>query len=298
MEKYSTAKNAEIYSIGCNVVRIWLFSKEFRNLFIKTETRFEKYKKEDIERIFEGCSKLYLDYKTDDYIILEKLLGLNTDTYIRNFILSSIKEPNFEILSPLIEALMKCRGCFSRCMFIQCIGIQLWVDRQKGSLNQKERLEVYTEILNHKMREYEELYRQIVEKILDELMKRYSYSESKKYVEDHQKKLIKNIKIISEVEQIYRKDVSTYQKAERQQTEDIKFAEKIQRLKNTEQIVEALQYRRQKEIFPVPRFFYFLDSIVTKRTYIGRDDELTQKIQALIINSSYEMYNNQIDDMK
>ena len=83
---------------------------------------------------------------------------------------------------------MKCRGCFSRCMFIQCIGIQLWVDRQKGSFNQKERIEVYTEILNHKIRDYEELYRQIAEKILDELMKRYSYSESKKYVEEHQKK--------------------------------------------------------------------------------------------------------------
>lgn len=103
MEKYSTAKNAEIYSVGCNVVRIWLFSKKFRNLFIKTETRFEKYKNEDIEKIFEDCNELHLDYKTDDYIILEKLLGLNTDTYIRNFILSSIKEPNFEMLSPLIE---------------------------------------------------------------------------------------------------------------------------------------------------------------------------------------------------
>ena len=183
-------------------------------------------------------------------------------------------------------------------MFIQCIGIQLWVDRQKGSFNQKERIEVYTEILNHKIRDYEELYRQIAEKILDELMKRYSYSESKKYVEEHQKKLVKEIKIISEVEQIYRKDVSTYQKAESQRAEDLEFAEKIQSLKNTEQIVEALQYRRQKEIFPAPRFFYFLDSIVTKITCSGCDDELTQKIQALIINSSYEMYNNQIDGMK
>ena len=56
-----------------------------------------------LKKIFEDCNELHLDYKTDDYIILEKLLGLNTDTYIRNFILSSIKEPNFEMLSPLIE---------------------------------------------------------------------------------------------------------------------------------------------------------------------------------------------------
>ncbi len=45
------------------------------------------------------------------------------------------------------------------------------------------------------------------------------------------KKLVKEIKIISEVEQIYRKDVSTYQKAESQRAEDLEFAEKIQSLK-------------------------------------------------------------------
>ena len=125
----STSRRFEIPSLGSGVLWLWLESKEFKNLFAKSENRKEKYDINKIIQILCTAEENGIVYTKDDYIILEKLLGFNTFIKFEDLVLhrlENLKEENElekdicdqETIRKFVGILLECKGPFSRCQFI------------------------------------------------------------------------------------------------------------------------------------------------------------------------------------
>ncbi len=125
-EILTTSKKKKISSFAVGLLRLWLNVDEFRTLFFRTDEASPR--KHTIENIY-GCiekgESLGIKYQDDDYIILEKLLGINTGIFFAYYIIGQMHGLNYGCLEPLLDSLMKCKGEFSRCLFIKYIGDEL-----------------------------------------------------------------------------------------------------------------------------------------------------------------------------
>ena len=76
-ENLGTGKEQRIDAFGSDVFRLYLWSKDFRNLFVETDKVYDKYSFNEILRILDsGVDKKILTRKPETSIIIEKILGL------------------------------------------------------------------------------------------------------------------------------------------------------------------------------------------------------------------------------
>ena len=89
----SLSQKIKIKSFGSGVVRLWLSSSKFRNLFKKTDVRNEKYDIHSIEDFFiKDESYAAQPFKDEDAIVLEKLLGVRTYKFFIPYIVDVLLE--------------------------------------------------------------------------------------------------------------------------------------------------------------------------------------------------------------
>ena len=117
-ELKSRNQSSMIYSFGSEVVRLWLYSSEFRNLFVDTVNNVDKYELFNIAKF----DTLYKSYKADDAIILEKMLGLSTLYYFIAYITNTFEEFELCDVEKAIDILMDFNGEYTRCGIIQLLG--------------------------------------------------------------------------------------------------------------------------------------------------------------------------------
>lgn len=168
----STSAKKKIKSFGSGIVRLWLISKEFRNLFTYTVSRNEKYKFDNIIKIVDSVQNYGIILKLHEYILLEKILGIhvwmNFSTcilpYISNEGRLSIKE---ETLNNLIKAIMKYEGNNVRCIIVQNIGnILKYIQAGFRNYSEDGLVEIITSILEKNVVCFNELYRKVTGQML------------------------------------------------------------------------------------------------------------------------------------
>lgn len=190
----STKKDMEIPDLGSGIVRLWLSSKDFRNLFIKAEKRTEKYDVNKIVDILKEGKTNNIRYKTDDYIILEKLLGINTFFTFKYCLLDKLnneaRDP--ELIREFVQVLSKCKGMFSRCLFIFFASNYILknIDNELVIVT-KNKIKECIILLEESIKEYNRLYLLSCNMILKEYMKIYSCDKTKKDIE-HQRNMAIN----------------------------------------------------------------------------------------------------------
>lgn len=158
----STSQIAKIPVIGSGLIRLWLSSPEFRNLFIETVTRYEKYEVNKIYTILDNSEKMGIQYKLHDHIILEKLLGLSTSKDFIDFIIYSLDNPAECPWRELLSIILKFQGEYSRVAIIQAIGFDFYAWKNGVKRNEKERLNVYIKLLEMFVDIYNQIYKESV----------------------------------------------------------------------------------------------------------------------------------------
>lgn len=176
----TTKEKAKIKSFGCDIVRLWLISKDFRNLFTYTVSRNEKYKLNSILNIVDSAQEYGIPLKLEECIILEKLLGIQTWMSFCTWIYPYISNEegitiNGKTLNVFLETIMKYEGNNVRCAIIQNIG-NILKHIQDGFRNYLEDslVKMITVILEKNVEYFNDLYRNTANRMLKQLAKIYT----------------------------------------------------------------------------------------------------------------------------
>lgn len=172
----SVKKGLTIPQCGSGIVRLWLFEKKFRNLFVETETTYEKYRPSNIYNIIKTDKELGIDYNKSDLIIMEKLLGIQTENELYKYIIQILESKiNIKKLQSFIDELMKYHGERSRCAIIQCIGFNLYsLKCSRKKYNEDYMIELYAILLRIFRRKFNEIYKKTLHMVLEEYKKYFS----------------------------------------------------------------------------------------------------------------------------
>lgn len=287
MDEFNTTKrNMHIGTVGSNVKRLWLLSPRFRKLFTETETRYEKYKLKEILDILVSGRSRNLVYEVADRIVLEKLLGLNTMLYFWEYIVSIEKKSDFELFRPLLKAIMKCRGSFSRCLLIQYVGLELKTEKEtQVNFNLKKKIPLYSVLIEDMVNIFEKNYLEVYHIVMEEMSKKLSYEECFNMIEGMRKKVITSCgPMVLGTEKRYEQ---LHIEIAREITKVPLNDKQVKIIENT--IKELKEYRlnlKLKYPYYINEFediMYFEDAFI--------EEELQEKIQAYIINENYKTYN-------
>ena len=94
-EDLGTGKNQKIDAFGSEIIRFYLWSKDFRNLFVKTKKVYDKYSYNEILGVLDsGVDEKILTRKPETSIILEKILSLTSVQCMNSFIGDLLNEVN------------------------------------------------------------------------------------------------------------------------------------------------------------------------------------------------------------
>ena len=186
-ELQTTKKGVEITSLGSGIQRLWLSSSRFRKLFSVTETDFSKYYiKNIIDILWEG-EKKGIVYKIDDYIILEKLLGLNIAEYFQKYALKYFEE-NEE--NDLLKIILKCFGNFNQCRILMIVVNRFEeLMRCYHVVDQKHVRNVYIALLDDLIQEHNKRYTKVLDIILNDLTKNTDIDDCIKTIELQRKEI-------------------------------------------------------------------------------------------------------------
>lgn len=185
-ELKSRNKLSMIYSFGSEVVRLWLYSSEFRNLFVDTVNNVDKYELFNIAKF----DTLYKSYKADDAIILEKMLGLSTLYYFIAYITNTFEEFELCDVEKAIDILMDFNGEYTRCGIIQLLGFHLydWNFKNKTQ-NKKQKLKNHIELLEYYCPILNDIYKKTLKDIMDFYSSIYTFETFEKIVEEKRAEL-------------------------------------------------------------------------------------------------------------
>lgn len=182
----SIGKSQKINCFGSGVCRLWFSSREFRNIFAPA---YEDTKKYNLEKILEWLWNSWqhgINYKEDDAIILEKILGISTRYYIHIYIWSILEEWDLndsECLKKFVEKIMQYKGEHSRCAVIQILGFEL--QKIKGSARKidiEQTMERFYKIVDGHSLEFNRLYDAVVEVMMTKYRKIFCLETAKEIV--------------------------------------------------------------------------------------------------------------------
>lgn len=136
-EEIGTGKGQMINSFGSEVVRLYFESKEFRKLFIRTETTYSKYSYRKILEILDkGLETGILTRKPESSIIIEKLFNLSSVKCMNYFICNLLNEMSMKNyrdnsegmenqIIKIVKELNDIPGEYSRSLMIKLIQSEL-----------------------------------------------------------------------------------------------------------------------------------------------------------------------------
>lgn len=235
----SVRKDLKISKCGSGIVRLWLFDKKFRNLFVKTETSYEKYRPREIYSTLENDKKLGIECNKSDFIIMEKLLGIRLENTLYDYIICLLEsKENTEFLQLLIDELMKYNGERSRCVIIQYIGFALYALKiSDKKYNEIDRISIYKILIQIFRKEFNDVYMKTVSDVLEEYKKYFSITTCKQ-------KVLEKIKILSQLGRPLYLSNPVYQSIIKKQN-DLNLIKQITQLKDENQQLNLLATRDQ-----------------------------------------------------
>ncbi len=273
--------NTRISCVGANLQRFWYSSKKFRNLFNDTVTRNEKYQIKKIVQELEGFSQV-LHFDRSDYIILEKLLGLNTWYYYNKLIVNDVEniKKNKGMLIKLLSQIMKYPGNFSRCSLIDRLVQSKICYQGTANFSMDQMLQKMLNLLKDEIESFAKYYKEITEKILNEVQCKYTIDTS----------IIEVERIIQELEEkIY---IGTI-KFQNNKSNLKPYVDKLMKNHEEENIYDILSkiiydFTREQAVTAFP--FLSKERICNEPLYEEQDIEL--EIGKLIINQNFNRYNH------
>lgn len=202
-ENLGTGKEQRIDAFGSDVFRLYLWSKDFRNLFVETDKVYDKYSFNEILRILDsGVDKKILTRKPETSIIIEKILGLTGVQCMNCFIGDLLNKVNvinvkeredgqLEIENTIIDMvkeLWNISGEYSRVLMMQLIYWELKYSQtsigEPGSTggriaignkeNEQRAIALYTKLLKEVKKVFNLYYGKIVKAVWEEYRKVYS----------------------------------------------------------------------------------------------------------------------------
>ena len=183
----TTAKKTEVRNFGVGVMQLWLGTEEFKEMFISGGKRANK----SIKEIIDVLESDEINYELDDIIILEKILGLNTELYFLNCIAREFTEEDKNDLSGLLEKISAYGLPFSRCHIIEVMGTGL--DILKQDEDPLQALKDYGMVLEYYLERIEMMYDELLEQMLKELLNRHSYKAGMEIAEKQRQRILKNL---------------------------------------------------------------------------------------------------------
>lgn len=190
-EDLGTGKEQMIDAFGSEVFRLYLWSKDFRNLFVETDKVYDKYSYNEILRILDkGIDKKVITRKPETSIIIEKILGLSGVQYMNCFIgdllnkvnITNVKETEDEQLEientimDLVKEIWNISGEYSRVLMMQLIYWELKYSQNTigNKANEQRALELYIRLLKEVKKVFNLYYGKIVKAVWEEYRKVYS----------------------------------------------------------------------------------------------------------------------------
>ena len=127
------------------------------------------------------------EIKIDDYIILEKLLGLNIAEYFQKYALKYFEE-NEE--NDLLKIILKCFGNFNQCRILMIVVNRFEeLMRCYHVVDQKHVRNVYIALLDDLIQEHNKRYTKVLDSILNDLTKNTDIDDCIKTIELQRKEI-------------------------------------------------------------------------------------------------------------
>lgn len=204
-EEIGTGKGQMINSFGSEVVRLYFESKEFRKLFIRTETTYSKYSYRKILEILDkGLETGILTRKPESSIIIEKLFNLSSVKCMNYFICNLLNEMSMKNyrdnsegienqIIKLVKELNDIPGEYSRSLMIKLIQSEL-KESQYGPWKREQEqqaIELYVEVVKEVKKVFGTYYEDLVNYMDTEYRKIYSKEELLSVLENKRKQLFR-----------------------------------------------------------------------------------------------------------
>lgn len=204
-EEIGTGKGQMINSFGSEVVRLYFESKEFRKLFIRTETTYSKYSYRKILEILDkGLETGILTRKPESSIIIEKLFNLSSVKCMNYFICNLLNEMSMKNyrdnsegmenqIIKLVKELNDIPGEYSRSLMIKLIQSEL-KESQYGPWKREQEqqaIKLYVEVVKEVKKVFGTYYEDLVNYMDTEYRKIYSKEELLSVLENKRKQLFR-----------------------------------------------------------------------------------------------------------
>ena len=216
-EEIGTGKGQMINSFGSEVVRLYFESKEFRKLFIRTETTYSKYSYRKILEILDkGLETGILTRKPESSIIIEKIFNLSSVKCMNYFICNLLNKMSMKNMKnyhdnredrerregregiesqiiKLVDELNDIPGEYSRSLMIKLIQSEL-KESQCGPWKKEQEqqaIELYVEVVKEVKKVFGRYYEDLVNYMDTEYRKIYSKEELFSVLENKRKQLFR-----------------------------------------------------------------------------------------------------------
>ena len=216
-EEIGTGKGQMINSFGSEVVRLYFESKEFRKLFIRTETTYSKYSYRKILEILDkGLETGILTRKPESSIIIEKIFNLSSVKCMNYFICNLLNKMSMKNMKnyhdnredrerregregiesqiiKLVDELNDIPGEYSRSLMIKLIQSEL-KESQCGPWKREQEqqaIELYVEVVKEVKKVFGRYYEDLVNYMDTEYRKIYSKEELFSVLENKRKQLFR-----------------------------------------------------------------------------------------------------------
>lgn len=188
----STSKKKKIDSFGSGIYRFWFYSREFRNLVVETDGN-TKYEIKHILEIIDDAEKKGIVFDSDDAVILEKLLGIQTGILFYRYILADRMNDQGKIsyeseMKDLLHCILDYEGQHIKWVLIRYIGNILNVFAIHGKNNLKEYIEPLIKILNQNSKNYNKTYEVWLSDILKNIAGQFTIKTAKELIESEIRK--------------------------------------------------------------------------------------------------------------
>lgn len=191
-------------SFGIGLMRLWVYSKNFRNLFQKVYGMSNKYELDNfIACIDEGAE--IIDEKIENFLILDKLASVSLIKTFYKFIypyISDFGKSEYKCMDAFIQKVMELDGNYIRCRVLEYLGRELANIQNTDKKYRKRRMELYNLYLKDAVPHVNRQFKEFCNIKLNEIKKCFSFSAWKHYVKEEKKWMDADL----EYENIYKID--------------------------------------------------------------------------------------------
>ena len=315
-EDLGTGKNQKIDAFGSEIFRLYLWSKGFRNLFVKTNTVYDKYSYNEILRVLDrGDDEKILTQKPETSIILEKILSLTSVQCMNGFIGDLLNEVNVinvkteeaeksetenkvidnvkkeeavelgieNTIIDMVKNLWDIPGEYSRTLMIQLIYTELKDSRKSlgNKENEQRAIELYIKLLEEVKKDFTLYYEQLVKSMWEEYRKEYSAKGLTELLKEKRKQLFECDAALPVLAAKRKKEYEA-KKSKLKELIKEKDSKKIEEFWNTENT-----NNRKWKITP----FYIEQNYVFKPTFeFVADERFLNLIQRVVIQQNIKRY--------